>query len=412
MTTPIPAPTTSNVEAGSGAPWHLAPGVELLDEYRGAGSSRLQYRLRRPDGQVVLVSRLLYLVAAALVDHHQPGDVARAVSEQLGRPVSAATVEQLVAARLRPHGALATAVNRPSPVPRANRRLGLRLRVEVMAERLRRALTSARRALYRAPVAVLTGLAGRGLTTATPRLFAHLRPARPRRVAALAAVAAVAACCVITGLALEHSDPHDGPARADPARVVQVFPPVAELASPGPRPPQAAPERPAPPQVTLASLSPAPTTRMVRAGEDLWAIAQAVASQAIGRPASDLETAPYWSGLVDANQATLAGPDLLYAGQVLTIPVAPGTPDTGTGTATAPPAVAGSRAATWTVQPGEDLWSIAQTVESQALGRDPTDQETAPYWNLLLEANRANLTSADLLYAGQVLQLPAPAGVS
>src|SRR4051812_12608432 len=238
MTTPIPAPTTSNVEAGSGAPWHLAPGVELLDEYRGAGSSRLRYRLRRPDGQIVLVSRLLYLVAAALVDHHQPGDVARAVSEQLGRPVSAATVEQLVAARLRPHGALATAVDRPSPVARANRRLGLRLRVEVVAERLRRALTSARRALYRAPVAVLTGLAGRGLTTATPRLFAHLRPAHLRRVAALAAVAAVAACYVIAGLALEHSDPHDGPARAAPARVVQVFPPVAGLASPDPRPPR------------------------------------------------------------------------------------------------------------------------------------------------------------------------------
>jgi nucleoid-associated protein YgaU len=426
MTAPVPARTTSSVEAGSGAPWHLAPGVELLGEYRDAGLSRPRYRLRRPDGQVVPVSHLLYLVAAALVDHHQPEDVARAVSKQLGRRVSTENVEQLVAAKLRPSGVLASADDQPSAIPPGNPRLGLTLRVGVVPERLHRALTTALRPLYRAAVvaAVLTGLAGRRLATATPRLLAHLRPARPRRRAALAVVAAVAACCAIAGLALEHSDPRDRPALAAPARVVQnssrpelpvrpmVFPPVAGLASPDPRPPQPTPERPAPLQATLAPLSPAPTTRTVQAGEDLWAIAQAVASQAIGRPASDLETAPYWSKLLDANQATLAGPDLLYAGQVLTIPVVPIAPDTGAGTAAAPPAAAGSRAATWTVQPGEDLWSIAQAVESRALGRDPTDQETAPYWNLLLEANRANLTSADLLYAGQVLQLPPPAGVS
>jgi hypothetical protein len=58
------------------------------------------------------------------------------------------------------------------------------------------------------------------------------------------------------------------------------------------------------------------------------------------------------------------------------------------------------------VQPGEDLWSIAQHLQGQALRRPATDAETAAYWAQLLDANSNTLALPDLLYAGQALNLP------
>ena len=62
--------------------------------------------------------------------------------------------------------------------------------------------------------------------------------------------------------------------------------------------------------------------------------------------------------------------------------------------------------ATWTVQPGDDLWSIAQTIAGQSIGRSASDAETAPYWSHLLDANQASLPDPDLIFTGQVLVLP------
>jgi putative peptide zinc metalloprotease protein len=71
-----------------------------------------------------------------------------------------------------------------------------------------------------------------------------------------------------------------------------------------------------------------------------------------------------------------------------------------------PPAEGTDTAATWTVQPGDDLWSIAQQVQARMLGRPPTDDETSSYWAQLVDANRATVATPDLLHAGQVLTIP------
>jgi nucleoid-associated protein YgaU len=60
------------------------------------------------------------------------------------------------------------------------------------------------------------------------------------------------------------------------------------------------------------------------------------------------------------------------------------------------------------VQPDENLWSIAHDTQDQALGRAPTEAETASYWATLLEANRPRLSDPDLVQPGQTLHLPAP----
>lgn len=157
---PSPDTTPPRLPASTGAPPRLAPGVELMGEYVGAGFNSPRYLVRRADGQVVLVSRLLYLLATALVDHHCPATLARAVGQQLGRPVTAANVEQLLEAKLRPAGVLASDDDRAVAPPRANPLLSLSLRLGLVPERAHRAVTNALRPLFRLPavLAVLVGL--------------------------------------------------------------------------------------------------------------------------------------------------------------------------------------------------------------------------------------------------------------
>lgn len=65
---------------------------------------------------------------------------------------------------------------------------------------------------------------------------------------------------------------------------------------------------------------------------------------------------------------------------------------------------------TWTVEPGDSFWSIATELLADATGHEPTDVEVAPYWRLLIDANRDRLVSGDpdLIVPGQeLIVLPA-----
>ncbi len=78
-------------------------------------------------------------------------------------------------------------------------------------------------------------------------------------------------------------------------------------------------------------------------------------------------------------------------------------------TAASPPA--GEAVREWRVERGQHLWSIAEQVLREAWERTPTDDEIAPYWKELIEENRATLAdpaNPDLIYPGQVFQVPAP----
>jgi len=69
-----------------------------------------------------------------------------------------------------------------------------------------------------------------------------------------------------------------------------------------------------------------------------------------------------------------------------------------------------SAAPTWTVAPGDHLWSIAERVLERELGRAPSEAEVVPYWHALIDANRgvfADPQNPDLIFTGQVLTLPA-----
>lgn len=60
---------------------------------------------------------------------------------------------------------------------------------------------------------------------------------------------------------------------------------------------------------------------------------------------------------------------------------------------------------TWSVRPGDHLWSISERTLSDALGRGASDAEVTPYW---LEVVRSNpqFRDPDLIHPGEIVRLP------
>ena len=85
----------------------LADGVELLGEYEGSGFKEPRYLVRRPDGQMVQLTQLLYLIAEAMDGRRDLSEIAEIVGERYGRGVSADNVKTLVESNLAPDGLIA-----------------------------------------------------------------------------------------------------------------------------------------------------------------------------------------------------------------------------------------------------------------------------------------------------------------
>ncbi|WP_158684967.1 hypothetical protein [Streptomyces sp. LaPpAH-108] len=132
---PVPATSAPAADPGSGtgpdAALHVphpSPGLELLGEYRGSGFTERKYMVRRADGQMLMLSRLLYLVVASVDGVRTAEAVSHRVSGRYGAEVTAQNVMYLVERRLTPLG-----VTRPGPgeeqeakLPRSDLMLALR----------------------------------------------------------------------------------------------------------------------------------------------------------------------------------------------------------------------------------------------------------------------------------------------
>ena len=135
-------------------PPRLAEGVELLGEFRNSGDSQPPSLVRRADGQVIQMSRLLYLVASRIDGSRDaPAPSRTLVSDDLGRPLNADQVRYLITAKLLPLGILATN-GAPRTLPRANPLLALRARGTLLPERAANAVGMFFRPLFRWPVIV------------------------------------------------------------------------------------------------------------------------------------------------------------------------------------------------------------------------------------------------------------------
>ena len=112
---------------GLAGPPRLAEGVELLGEMRNSGFAEPPALVRRGDGQMIQVSRLLYLVACRIDGTRGPGAIADLVSGDLGRRLSAEQVGYLITGKLAPLGVVA-GHDTGSELPTASPLLALRAR--------------------------------------------------------------------------------------------------------------------------------------------------------------------------------------------------------------------------------------------------------------------------------------------
>jgi putative peptide zinc metalloprotease protein len=106
---------------GGGPLPRLAAGTELLGQYKDSAYEDPRFLIRRSDGQVMQLPRLLYSVAASL-DGRDAGQVAADLSAELDLELTAEQILFLVEDRLGPVGVLAR--DGVDPDPSEDRRVG------------------------------------------------------------------------------------------------------------------------------------------------------------------------------------------------------------------------------------------------------------------------------------------------
>jgi putative peptide zinc metalloprotease protein len=155
MNTGLAPPAAVDGAAGGAArlasPPRLAEGTELLGEFRDSGDSQPPSLVRRPDGQVIQMSKLLYLTASALDGHRDDDAIARQVSEGLGKTLTAEQARYLITAKLAPLGVLA-ADGAGAAAPTASQLLTVKARGTLLPDRAAAAAGTLLRPLFRPPV--------------------------------------------------------------------------------------------------------------------------------------------------------------------------------------------------------------------------------------------------------------------
>ncbi len=147
-----PASPPAGTAGPTGAP-RLADGVELLGAYQDSGYSQPPSLVRRPDGQVIQMSPLLYQVTSRIDGSRAPAAIADLVSADLGRSLTADQVRYLITAKLLPLGIVADQDARAA-LPKASPLLALRARATLLPERAANAAGTLLRPLFRWPVIV------------------------------------------------------------------------------------------------------------------------------------------------------------------------------------------------------------------------------------------------------------------
>src|ERR1700753_2886290 len=109
-------------------PPRLAEGVELLGEFKDSGYSSPPSLVRRPDGQVIQLSRLLYLLARQLDGRRDPVDIADQLGGDLGLELTPGQICTLIVPKLAPLGIVAGQQTAEAGPPTAAPLLGLRAR--------------------------------------------------------------------------------------------------------------------------------------------------------------------------------------------------------------------------------------------------------------------------------------------
>ena len=152
--------TSARREADT-APPPLADGVELIGEFSDSGFEEPPYIVRRSDGQVVQIGKLVYLVAEQIDGQASYDEIAERATQRAKRELDAELTRYIVDEKLRPLGLIATGDEAKPVLKKVDPLLALKFRAAVVPERVVNSVTTIFRPLFLPPVvaAVLVALA-------------------------------------------------------------------------------------------------------------------------------------------------------------------------------------------------------------------------------------------------------------
>ncbi|WP_018548112.1 M50 family metallopeptidase [Streptomyces sp. LaPpAH-108] len=139
----------------------ISAGLQLHGEYQGSGFTEPKYIARRGDGQVVQLSRLLYLVASSVDGVRDIDTIAHRVSARFGREVSGENIRYLVENKLEPLGVTVPEGQESDEVdaPRSDLLLALKGHRVIFNERRTAKIARSLQWLHRPPVVAAVLLA-------------------------------------------------------------------------------------------------------------------------------------------------------------------------------------------------------------------------------------------------------------
>jgi putative peptide zinc metalloprotease protein len=131
-----------------------APGVELLGPLRDSGYTEARWVVRRPDGQMIQVTSLLYSLLEAVDGRRDLAELAGELTRACGKAVEPEDIELLLTEKLAPLGLLCAADGAPPPARKPVPLLALRWKFVVTDPASTGRLTAPFTALFRRSIVV------------------------------------------------------------------------------------------------------------------------------------------------------------------------------------------------------------------------------------------------------------------
>jgi putative peptide zinc metalloprotease protein len=148
------APAAERPDAACPPGWpRLLDGTELLGPVAGSGLREPPYLVRRSDGQIVQLSRLLYVIASCM-DGGDLAAIAAAASARLNRRIAPELIAHVAEQKFATVGLVAHRDGSLPGLERRNALLSLRFRTGIVPERIVNIVAGGLRALFLPPVVI------------------------------------------------------------------------------------------------------------------------------------------------------------------------------------------------------------------------------------------------------------------
>jgi putative peptide zinc metalloprotease protein len=151
---PAAAPAAERHDDASPPGWpRLLDGTELLGPVAGSGLREPPYLVRRSDGQIVQLSRLLYVIASCM-DGGDLAAIAATAGARLNRRIAPEHIAHVAEQKFAPVGLVAHRDGSMPGLERRNALLALRFRTGIVPERVVNIVAGRLRALFLTPVVI------------------------------------------------------------------------------------------------------------------------------------------------------------------------------------------------------------------------------------------------------------------